>query len=118
MQVLDMKKILTAIAAPLLLITCLYGGCQILENRTQDKVLAIIASAQPGHPISEVIARFGQPSLHTDDVERMGNGGAPVNPTFCQGKTLHQYYVSPPCRWVNIYTDKNGIILFVNWSRS
>jgi|688.fasta_scaffold707933_1 hypothetical protein len=113
-----MRILLRFVASALLLVLFLYGAWEHFEKRTQDRVLAIIASAQPGRPISEVINQFGKPGFFTDEVERMRNGGAPVDPVFCNGKTLHQYYATPPCTWVNIYTDKQGIIVFVNWSRS
>lgn len=87
-----------------------------LENRTNKRALAIIASAQAGEPISKVIETFGSPSFQTDDIQRMNSGGAPVSP-FHKGKRMYQYYISPPCIWVNIYTDKD-VITFVNWSTS
>ena len=113
-----MRILLRFVAAALLIVFCLFGAWEHLKKRTQDRVLAIIASAQPGHPILEVINQFGDPGFVTDDVERMGNGGAPVDPVFCHGKTLYQYYATPTCTWVNIYTDKDGRIVFVNWSSS
>ena len=113
-----MKKLVWLIAAALLAVAFLYVAWELIKKRTQDRVLAIIASAQPGHPISEVINQFGAPGFVTDEVERMGNGGAPIDPVFCNGKTLHQYYATPTCTWVNIYTDKDGLIVFVNWSTS
>ena len=88
-----------------------------IENRTNKRALAIIATAQAGQPISKVIDAYGSPSFQTEDVQSMHSGGAPVFP-FCEGKTMYQYYISPPCIWVNIYTDKDGIIAFVNWSNS
>ncbi len=113
-----MKKVVKFIAVSLIFLAFCCAGWLFLEKLAQDKVLSIISSAQPGHPISEVLGRFGKPYQQTDDVRDMGDGGAPVDHAFCNGKTLYQYYVSPPCRWVNIYTDRDGNIVFVNWSSS
>jgi|GEM_PF-4401410 len=88
------------------------------ENRTNKRAMAIIADAQPGASLVQLIEQYGEPDFVTNEIERMGSGGAPINQEFCEGKTLNQYYLTPPCTWVNIYTDKNGNIVFVNWSRS
>jgi len=80
--------------------------------------MAIIADAQPGVSMVQLVEEYGEPDFVTDEVDRMGNGGATIDKEFCEGKTLNQYYLTLPCTWVNIYTDKDGDIVFVNWSRS
>ena len=100
-------------------ISCLLLRRVVVSRKTSTRQSVVDnLKPQPGHPISEVLGRFGKPYQQTDDVRDMGDGGAPVDHAFCNGKTLYQYYVSPPCRWVNIYTDRDGNIVFVNWSSS
>ena len=89
----------------------------LLENFANQTLLKVIAAAQPGKHISSVkekVDGLDGPIILSEQNMFLGSINDLV---FCKNKHLYTYYVTPKCRLATIYTDTNGIIVFVSWKR-
>jgi len=110
------KSIITSVL--LLCILCVLSVVlvfSLLEGFASRRLLKIIARAQPGLHISKIKDEFGKPFRQTELTKYNVFYGNITNTAFCKNKILYNYYITPQCRVANIYTDTNGIIVFVSW---
>ena len=99
------------------------AGWLFMERNESHKLLNKMALLTPGTHLDLVKDQLGQ-EIHAhegttpNDVEYMMRRGRIQNPVFLQDKKQFWFYAStPPCRVVEVYTDKNNIILFVTWQQ-
>ncbi|HAL45151.1 MAG: hypothetical protein A2Y12_11235 [Planctomycetes bacterium GWF2_42_9] len=87
-----------------------------LEKRAGNKLLDMIALAEPGTKLETIKGQLGVPMRVENDVEKVIEWGPFKNKQFCIGKKLHSFYaVTPTCRAIDIYTDANDVIVTATW---
>ena len=74
----------------------------LLKSFASDRLLKVIASAQPGQHISIVKSKFDGLSGPTVLSEQTMFLGSITNEAFCENKMLYKYYVTPQCREATI----------------
>ncbi len=87
-----------------------------LEKKASNKLLDILALAEPGIKLETIKGQLGAAMRVENDVEKVVEWGPLKNKQFCTGKKLHSFYaVTPTCRAIDIYTDANDIIVAATW---
>ncbi|MEN6337638.1 MAG: hypothetical protein ABFE01_25575 [Phycisphaerales bacterium] len=95
----------------------LAAGWLNFERRSREELLQALALAKPGVPVVEIHNRMGQPMGEWSNPDDMLSWGTVKERSFCEGKRLLRFYVStPPCRAMDVYTDLNGVIVYVTWT--
>jgi len=84
--------------------------------KASNKLLATIEMLKPGINLDSVIDRLGSKLYDVSDADGIIELGSVKDKAFCQNKRFFLFYVSdPPSRGVEVYTDKNGDIVYVSW---
>ncbi|GEM_PF-2678364 len=87
-----------------------------LEKNASNKLLDMLALAEPGVKLATIQKQFNIPMRVENDVEKVMEWGPFKNKQFCTGKKLHSFYaVTPTCRAIDIYTDANDVIVTATW---
>jgi len=95
----------------LFLVTSLF---LFLGLRASNKTLTQLNLVKPGIHISKVEEKLGKPMAIRD---ANGDFGTLRGDTFCIGKKLYWFYIStPPCRVIEVYTDKDDIVVYTTWN--
>ncbi len=82
--------------------------------RASDKTLNQLNLVKPGIHISKVEEKLGKPMAIRD--ANLGFGTL-KDDNFCIGKKLYWFYIStPPCRVIEVYTDKDDIVVYTTWN--
>ena len=85
---------------------------------TTERLLYRMQIAKPGMNIELVMNQLGRKITETSDVQEMeywNRWGGIEDASFFYGKKLYRFYITPPCRVLEIYTDTNNVIVFVTW---
>ena len=113
---LTSKPIIVAVIAVMILGSVL--SFTLVGLNASNKLLHKLTIAKAGTNLELIAEQLGSKLWETSDVDEMMVRGSIKDPAFYQGKKLFLFYASaPPCRAIEIYTDKNGVILFVTWQQ-
>jgi len=75
-----------------------------LEKKASNKLLDMLALAEPGIKLETIKGQFNVPMRVENDVEKIIEWGPLKNKQFCTGKKLHSFYaVTPTCRAIDIF---------------
>jgi hypothetical protein len=85
-----------------------------LELRASNKTLNQLNLVKPGIHISKIEEKLGKPMA----VRNANEGfGTLRDDDFCNEKKLYWFYIStPPCRVIEVYTDKDDIVVYTTWN--
>lgn len=98
------------------LLLIVFSIAMFLEKNASNKLLDMLALAQPDMKLTSIKEQFNAPLRVENDLEKVIEWGSIKNKEFCKGKKLHSFYaVTPTCRAIDVYTDANDMIIFATW---
>lgn len=104
------------IMIPSLIISVIVTWFFSLELNSSNELLDKIALVQPGMNLNSVKAKLGQQMYDMTDPEQIEHLGSVKDPSFYKGKKLYWFEGSKwPARALEVYTDKNDIVVYVSW---
>lgn len=87
-----------------------------LKLQASNKLLSKIRLVQPGISLATVTNQLGPPMYERTNIDEVIDFGTIKDRVFCTGKKLYWFYAStPPCRVLEVYTDTNGVVVYVTW---
>jgi hypothetical protein len=107
-------RVFEVIAAMMAIVLAGYTVLLAREKSASSRLLDAIQSITPGQKIEDVRMRLGHEMNTISDPDEMISIGSVNDISFCSDKILYWFYIStPPCRVVEVYTDKNRKVAFV-----